>query len=126
MVVPSVANLILDRRRGETEMAAMNNHDDAGREQIRALLAGGLGTEAYPRADTHEQVQEFVRRLQEGGKDLAAKLVISGFTLRPVQHHDVVQSCRSCMYYLIRRRHCALPELDVPVGPDWSCRLWRI
>jgi hypothetical protein len=30
------------------------------------------------------------------------------------------------MYYLIRRRHCALPELDLPVEPDWSCRLWRI
>jgi hypothetical protein len=109
------------------EGEAMNaNKDDATREEIRSLLAGGLGTEAYPRADTHEQVQELVKRLQEEGTDLPAKLVIAGFLLSPVHHNELEQSCRSCMYYLIRRRHCTLPELDVPVEADWSCRLWRI
>jgi hypothetical protein len=104
----------------------MNDDADTKRGQIRSLLSGGLGTEVYPRADTHEEVQELVRRLQEGGKDLPTQLVVAGFTLSPVYHHGVVQSCRSCMYYLIRRRYCALPELNVPVEPDWSCRLWRI
>ena len=104
----------------------MNDDDDARRGQIRSLLSSGLGTEVYPRADTHEQVQEMVRRLQEASKDLPTKLIVSGFTLSPVHHHDVVQSCRGCMYYLIRRRHCVLPELDLPVEPEWSCRLWRI
>lgn len=104
----------------------MNDDDDATRRQIRLLLSSGLGTQVYPRADTHEQVQELVRQLQEDGTDLEAKLVISGFALSPVHHNELVQSCRSCMYYLIRRRHCALPELNVPVESDWSCRLWRI
>ncbi len=102
------------------------NDDDARRGEIQSLLSGGLGTEAYPRADTHEQVQEIVSRLQQEGKDLPSKLVVSGLLLTPVHHNDVVQSCESCMYFLVRRRHCALPELDLPVDPDWSCRLWRI
>lgn len=101
-------------------------NEDAKRAEIRSLLSGGLGTEVYPRADTHEQVQEIVGRLQERGKDLPSKLIVSGFLLSPVHHHDVEQSCRSCMYYLVRRRHCALPELNLPVEADWSCRLWRI
>jgi hypothetical protein len=104
----------------------MNNDADIRRGQIRSLLSSGLGTEVYPRADTHEQTQDIVRRLREESQDLPTKLIVSGFTLNPVQHHDVTQSCRSCMYYLIRRRHCALPELDMPVEPEWSCRLWRI
>lgn len=95
----------------------MNNDDEARRKEIRTLLAGGLGTEVFPRADTHEQVQEFVRRLQER-QDITSKLVVSGMALHPVQHNEVEQFCRSCMYYLIRRRHCALPELDMPVEPD--------
>lgn len=103
-------------------------NDDAGSEraEIRSLLSSGIGTEVYPRADTHEQVQELVRRLRGEDRDLRTKLIVGGFTLSPVEHHRVVQSCRSCMYYLIRRRHCALPELDLAVEPEWSCRLWRI
>ena len=104
----------------------MNDDDDLRRGQIRSLLSNGLRTEAYPRADTHEQVQELVNRLHRENKDLPTKLIVSGFALSPVAHHDVVQSCRSCMYYFIRRRHCVLPELDLPVEPEWSCRLWRI
>jgi hypothetical protein len=30
------------------------------------------------------------------------------------------------MYYKVHRRYCELPELDFPVEPEWSCRLWRI
>lgn len=101
------------------------NNDEARRGEIRSLLANGLGTEVYPRADTHEEVQELVGRLQTH-RHLESRLVIAGFSLHPVHHHEIEQSCRSCMYYLIRRRHCALPELDLPVEPDWSCRLWRI
>lgn len=104
----------------------MSNDDNAKREQIRALLSSGLGTEAFPRGDTHEQVLKIVHKLQSENKDLRTKLVVAGFTISPVDHNDVRQSCQSCMYYLVRRRHCALPELDLPVEPEWSCRLWRI
>ena len=40
----------------------MSSEDDKRREEIRVILAGGLDTEAFPRADTHEQVQEIVAR----------------------------------------------------------------
>jgi hypothetical protein len=99
---------------------------DGEREAIRSMLDGGLVTEVFPRADTHEEVLAITRRLQQEGATLEAKLVIGGFTLLPIEHEDLEQLCRTCMYYQTHRRHCVLPELDVPVEPEWSCRLWRI
>ncbi|PWR23114.1 hypothetical protein [Zavarzinia compransoris] len=93
---------------------------------LRALLAGGLATEVFPRADTSEDVQAVIGRLRRAGDDPRAKLVIGGFTLDPVEHGGIEQACETCMYYLVHRRWCELPELDLPVEPQWSCRLWRI
>ncbi len=104
----------------------MSEDADAERRQIWSMLSSGLDTEVFPRADTHEEVQAVVKRLQLEGTDLELKLKIAGFTLEFVEHNEVDQACESCMYYLIRRRHCELPELDLPVEPEWSCRLWRI
>jgi len=101
-------------------------HEDDKREQIRSLLADGLPTEAFPRADTDDQVRGVTRRLQEAGLDLPEKLTIAGFTLGAVDHGEFQQSCGTCMYFLTQQRHCALPELDLPVEPEWCCRLWRI
>lgn len=95
-------------------------------EQMRALLSGGLKTEAFPRADTHEKVMEVIGRLRGAGDDLEAKLVIGGFTLHPVEQDEIEQACETCMYFLVHRRFCDLSELAVPVEPEWSCRLWRI
>lgn len=103
----------------------MSNEDDKRREEIRILLAAGLKTEVYPRADTHEEVQEIVGRLQ-ANKDLKSRLTIGGFTLTPIMHEGIEQSCETCMYYKVHRRYCELPELELPVKPEWSCRLWRI
>ncbi|MDX8533110.1 hypothetical protein RFM41_14870 [Mesorhizobium sp. VK25A] len=102
--------------------------DDDGqlRETIETLLAQALNTEAFPRADSHEDVLAVISRLQAPGNDLKAKLAIAGFTLHPVEHEGIEQACESCMYYLVHRRFCELPELAVPVEPEWSCRLWRI
>lgn len=100
--------------------------DDAAREEIRSILADGLKTEVEPRADTSEMVNEIVGRLHTSGGELKAKLAISGFTLKPVEHGGVEQSCADCMYYKIHRRWCELPEHDFPVEAEWSCRLWRI
>lgn len=100
--------------------------DGQRREEIRSLLAGGLKTEAQPRADDSEMVQEIIGRLRTSDGDLKTKLVISGFTLTPVEHGGVEQPCETCMYYQIHRRYCELPEHDFPVEPEWSCRLWRI
>lgn len=104
----------------------MTTSDDARREEARVLLAGGLTTQVQPRADTHEEVMRIVACLREAGDDLADKLVIAGFTLEPVEHGGIEQPCETCMYYVVHRRFCELPELNLPVEPRWSCRLWRI
>ena len=56
--------------------------------------------------------------------DLEAKLVIGGFVDHP--YGPDKQRCMECMYYLVHRKWCDLPELAVPVEPEWWCRLWRI
>lgn len=100
--------------------------DDATRAQIVHLLDNGLQTEVQPRADTHDAVQEIIGRLRASDGSLEKRLVIGGFTLDPITHGDIEQACETCMYYLVHRRYCELPELAVPVEPNWSCRLWRI
>ena len=98
----------------------------ATREQVTELLNSGVETEAYPRAYDHDSIQQIVHRLQTTDGGLRAKLVIAGFTLEPVEDDDIEQACETCMYYLVHRKYCELPELDIPVEPEWSCRLWRI
>jgi hypothetical protein len=100
--------------------------DEKLRAEIRSLLASGLETEVFPRADTHEQVQDTIARLRQPGITLKDRLVIGGLTDHTVEHGGLEQPCETCMYYLVHRRYCELPELDCPVEPDWSCRLWRI
>jgi hypothetical protein len=42
-------------------------NDEQVRQEISALLASGLETEVFPRADTHEEVQEIIARLRQAG-----------------------------------------------------------
>jgi hypothetical protein len=100
--------------------------DEQLRDEVRSLLESGLKTEVFPRADTNEAVQSIVNRLRSADGDLQAKLVIGGFTLQPIEHGDIEQPCETCMYYKVHQRFCELPELNLPVEPEWSCRLWRI
>lgn len=102
------------------------SNDKAAREEIRALLAGSLKTEVFPRADTQTEIMAVLNRLKAANGNLSDKLVIAGFTLKPIEIEGIQQPCKTCMYYLVHRRYCELPELDVPVEPLWSCRLWRI
>ena len=102
------------------------SEDDVVRSKAKALLSDGLKTDVYPRADDHDQFQNILKQLQESDGSLEARLVIGGFTLEPIEHGGIEQPCETCMYYLVHRRYCELPELDVPVEPEWSCRLWRI
>jgi hypothetical protein len=97
------------------------------REEIETCLASGLPTEFRARADTSESVIQIVTRLRtEVGDDTRSKLVVGGFTNHPVRVGGMLQACKSCMYFQTHRQHCELPELDLPVKPHWSCRLWRI
>lgn len=101
--------------------------DDETRQKIADSLAGGLETEVWPRAETSEMVNNVINRLRvEAGEDLGKRLVIGGLTDHTITADDMEQPCQTCMYYLVHRRYCELPELDIPVEPDWSCRLWRI
>lgn len=96
------------------------------REEIVALLREGLETEVWPRAETSEDVNTIVQRLRTEGTDLRTKLMVAGFTDHVITADGLEQPCETCMYYLVNRRFCELPELMLPVDPNWSCRLWRI
>jgi hypothetical protein len=99
--------------------------DDKLRREIGALLAGGLKTktEPFPASDREfGQLLAETRALAED--DLTGKLVLTGFTDKPYGPDQM--RCQECMYYLVHRKWCDLPELAVPVEPDWWCRLWRI
>lgn len=109
----------------------MDTDDETLRVTLRKLLQDGLKTEVDPRAYTSEEVQQLISRLQSlPQNDYSGKLVAGGFTLAPYaspeQDDDLKQSCETCMYFVIHRRFCDLPELRMPVEKDWSCRLWRI
>jgi hypothetical protein len=104
--------------------------DDVLRSVLEDILKNGLKTKIEPRAYSHEQIHEIVSRLQTFAKDdYNNKLVSAGFTITPYNLSDDVdddQACETCMYYLVHRRFCELPELMLPVNESWSCRLWRI
>ncbi len=104
----------------------MTDTDDAVRQEAETLLKSGLVTEVFPRADDQDQVVEIITRLQKSDGSLEQRLVIGGFTLELIEYEEIEQACETCMYYLVHRRYCELPELDVPVEAEWSCRLWRI
>ena len=101
--------------------------EEQTRATIARMLASGLETEVWPRAGTSEEVNAIVARLQvEAGDDLEKKLVIAGFTDHTIEADEIEQPCETCMYYKVHAKFCDLPELMLPVEPEWSCRLWRI
>jgi hypothetical protein len=92
---------------------------------IAAMLAAGLKTEVEPFPETDKEFGDILLKLRQlPPEDLEGKLVVSGFVDRP--YGPDKQRCMECMYYLVHRKWCDLPELAVPVGPEWWCRLWRI
>jgi len=107
-------------------MSSRAEQDGSVRDQIAALLQGGLKTEVWPRAESSEDVVALVQRLHSVADDLQGKLVAAGFTDHVITADGLDQPCETCMYYLVNRRFCVLPELMVPVEAEWSCRLWRI
>lgn len=110
-----------------TTAAAARDDDEARRAEVAGLLESGLETEVFPRADDQAATQAMVARLAAiDHGDLAGKLVAAGVTDHTITHEGLEQPCETCMYYLVHRRYCELPELDIPVEPQWSCRLWRI
>jgi hypothetical protein len=122
LVVPAMEDLMPKQAGAEMTMS----DDNALRDEIENLLKSGLATEAHPRADTPEQIHEVIKRLHESDGTLKSRLVIGGLTLEGIEHGGFEQACETCMYYLVHRKYCELPELEIPVEAEWSCRLWRI
>jgi len=120
-VVPPLEDII-----GEYLVGKISETDDEIRKQANKLLKYGLQTEVFPRAYEQDQILDVIKRLRESDGSLEQRLIIGGFTLYPIEDEDIEQACETCMYYLVHRRYCELPELDVPVEAEWSCRLWRI
>ncbi|GMG81486.1 hypothetical protein LNKW23_06990 [Paralimibaculum aggregatum] len=92
---------------------------------IEDLLNEGLQTLVEPFPETDREFAAILDELRALSPDqLRAKLVISGWLLRPYGEDQM--RCQECMYFLVHRRWCDLPELNLPAEPEWWCRLWRI
>jgi hypothetical protein len=103
----------------------VSEKENALRDQIGKMLADGLKTTTEPFPEDNHKFAELLAALREiDPNDLEEKLIVSGFTNHP--YGEDKMRCQECMYYLVHRKWCDLPELAVPVEPDWWCRLWRI
>jgi hypothetical protein len=101
------------------------SEDGAVLRTITDMLASGLETEVEPFPETEKEFNKILDDLRALDRnDIEGKLVIGGFIDHPYGPEN--WRCMECMYYLVNRKWCDLPELAVPVEPDWWCRLWRI
>jgi len=126
-VVPVVADLNANAGASQRAPASDGAAEAALRGRLETLLRGGMRTRWLDRTDTSEKVNQVVAELQAIAPDAyVERLRVAGFTLHAYAADDIAQSCATCMYYEMHRQFCALPELMLPVRPEWSCRLWRI
>lgn len=92
---------------------------------IEDLMTEGLKTKVEPFPETDREFAAILDELRHLDADqLRAKLVVSGWLLEPYGEDQM--RCQECMYFLVHKRWCDLPELSLPAEPDWWCRLWRI
>jgi len=95
------------------------------RSRIASQLDSDLRTQTEPVPSNSAEVTVIVDQLRAlAPDDLTGRLDIAGFVDHPWGEDKL--RCFDCMYYLPHRKWCFLPELSVPVEPDWWCRLWRI
>lgn len=102
---------------------------EAGHDQLMQMIedafADGLKTEVEPFPETDREFGQLLDILRPMSADqLREKLIVSGWLLEPYGEDQM--RCQECMYYLVHKRWCDLPELDLPAKADWWCRLWRI
>ncbi len=93
--------------------------------EITEMLAAGLKTQVEPFPESAQAFSKILDELRALDKDdLKGRLVIGGFVDHPYGAGD--QRCQECIYFLVHKKWCDLPELSVPVEPEWWCRLWKI
>ena len=93
--------------------------------QMSELMEWGLETRVEPFPETEKEFAVIVAELRDlDPADLKGKLVIGGFLNKPYGPDKM--RCMECIYYLVHRKWCDLPEISLPAEPDWFCRLWRI
>jgi len=94
-------------------------------KMIEDHFRDGLKTMVEPFPETDREFAKILDRLRRMSTDqLREKLIESGWLLKPYGEDHM--RCQECMYYLVHRRWCDLPELNLPAEPDWWCHLWRI
>lgn len=92
---------------------------------IEDMFADGLVTEVEPFPETDKEFSKLLDILRPlDANELRKKLIISGWLLEPYGPDKM--RCQECMYFLVHKRWCDLPELNLPAKADWWCRLWRI
>lgn len=92
---------------------------------LAEILESGLETQLEPFPESEKEFAEIINQLRKlDPTDIKGKLVISGFLDRPYGPDKL--RCMECINFLVNRKWCDLPELALPVEPDWYCRLWRI
>ena len=93
--------------------------------KMAQMMRDGLKTQTEPFPETEKEFASILNELRKlDPSDIEKKMVISGFVDHP--YGSDKQRCMECMYFLVHRQWCDLPELAVPVDADWWCRLWRI
>lgn len=75
--------------------------------------------------ETAKPADSIVERMR-ASSDVMEKLQIAGLIREPFHGGPTKQECGNCIYYLPNHQFCNLPELMIPVEPDWWCRLWRV
>jgi hypothetical protein len=89
------------------------------------MLEWELETQVEPFPETEKEFAGIIAELRLlDATDLKGRLVIGGFLNRPYGPDKL--RCMECINFLVNRKWCDLPELALPVEPDWYCRLWRI
>lgn len=93
--------------------------------EITTILASGLRTQVAPFPPTEREFSAILTELRElAPDDVTGRLVVAGFVNHPVGPD--AQRCQECIYFLVHRKWCDIPEVSLPAEPDWWCRLWRI
>lgn len=112
--------------KGDCEMGGKRGKKANGLlAEVTELLESGLETQTEPFPETEKQFAAILDQLRElDPDDIKGRLVIAGFVSHP--HGPEQQRCQECIYYLVHRKWCDIPEVSLPCQPDWWCRLWRI